>query len=115
MANSPKILTGFPVGKPSVIVATDNSENYTNTESSTTTISTSATEVDTPSLASRIILKNTATATIFIGDDTVTTTTGWPLQQDESLIIDIQPGQATIYAIVAASTETLYVLGLYKV
>lgn len=57
----------------------------------------------------RIYLSNPAGQTVFLGDSTVTTTTGYGLLASTTIKIDVDPYEV-VYGIVAGTTATVGVL-----
>lgn len=63
----------------------------------------------------RIIIKNPNSTVVYIGGSGVDTTAGYPLKQDEVLVIDQQHREDTVpqqawYGIVATSTQDINVI-----
>lgn len=79
--------------------------------SSTVSIGTTATAVPTTALPGRnsMAIKNIGAATVYIGDDTVTTVNGYELEAGDSLPIDIGEN-VTVYGIVASGTVEVRIL-----
>ena len=75
---------------------------------SAVTIADSPTKIPATPLANRrsLFLRNNGTATIFLGDDAVTTTDGYPLKPNESLPMNIED-DLDVYGIVASGTQNL--------
>ena len=75
------------------------------------TIAATATAIPATALVGRttIVMKNTGSATIYVGSSTVTTANGYPLAAGAELALDLNEN-VVIYGIVATSTETLAII-----
>lgn len=70
------------------------------------TVSTTATNIlTTSSISTYVLLKNISSTTVYIGDSNVTTTTGYPLEQNETL--DLTGWWGDIYGIVSTGSATV--------
>lgn len=78
-----------------------------------TTISTTATKIDTPERTNEFRIINNSGATIYIGGSDVTTLIGFPLLDGNELSFSNMKknNNNEIYGIVAASTEDIFVIG----
>lgn len=78
---------------------------------SSITVATTATKLPTTPLSKRktMIIKNTGTADVYIGDFSVTTTDGFVLVQGDGLNLSISDA-VDVYAVVATGTGTIKIL-----
>jgi hypothetical protein len=74
------------------------------------TVEDSATPVFTAGVGGvRVTITNRGNASVFLGPSTVTSTNGYELAQDESLVLHVSPG-AVVHGIVASGTQPVHVI-----
>lgn len=87
-------------------------ELFSSINTNITTIGTTATLIDIPTSSDFFLVHKVADAVIYIGDIDVTTSNGFPLEEDDVLTFsEMKTSDNEIYGIVSSGTVDIYSVG----
>lgn len=108
--------SGFVNARGNYALRTGDDTFFNTIDVQKTTIGTTATRIITPNWYQFFVVHKTAGSTIYLGDSSVTTSTGFPIEDAETFTFDNfnRGDDNEIYGIVASGTVDLYAVGSIK-